>query len=211
MLVAILTTLVFVSSILAIIAAYQNWRLTHYLFKPLAVVFVILIALEPNHPASSFYRYTIIIGLLFSLAGDVFLMLPRDRFFIHGLVSFLVAHLFYIPAFMFESGRAFHTLSAIPFVIYGGVMLRVLWPHLGKLRLPVLIYMLAILLMGWTAVSRRLLTEQPGSILAMFGALFFIASDSLLAFDKFRGRFRSAQLLIFSTYTIAQWLIALST
>lgn len=211
MLVAILTILVFVSSVLAIIAAYQGWRLTHYIFKPLTIIFINFIALEPVHPTSSFYRYMILAGLLFSLAGDIFLMLPRDRFFIHGLISFLVAHLFYIAAFLGESGRALSLHSVIAFLIYGGLMMRVLWPHLGKMRAPVMLYMLAILTMGWTATSRWLITEQPGSFLAMSGALLFIASDSLLALNKFKGRFRSAQLLIFSTYTIAQWLIALST
>jgi len=96
-------------------------------------------------------------------------------------------------------------------VIYGGLMMRVLWPHLGKMRLPVLMYMLAILMMGWAAAGRRLLTEQEGSLLAFLGAILFIASDSALALDKFRRRFRSAQLLILSTYFTAQWLIALST
>ncbi len=209
--VIILTVLALVAMIFTILAAYQGWRLAHYLFKPLTIVFIILIALEPNHPTSSFYRYTILAGLLFSLAGDIFLMLPRDRFFIHGLISFFIAHFFYIAAFTYESGVEFSMLSATPFILYGSLMLRVLWPHLGKMRVPVLAYVMAILMMGWTATSRWVWTEQPGSLLAMLGALFFIASDSLLALDKFKGRFRSAQLLIFSTYSVAQWLIALST
>lgn len=154
MLVAILTALTLIAAILTILAAYRNGRLTHYLFKPLTILFIILIALESNHPTSSFYRYTIIAGLLFSLAGDIFLMLPRDSFFIHGLISFLVAHIFYIAAFMFESGRALSLRGVIPFLIYGGLMMRVLWPHLGKMRTPVLAYVMVILMMGWTATSR---------------------------------------------------------
>lgn len=209
MLVAILTALAFVSAILTILATYQGRRLTHYLFKPLTIVFIILIALQPKYPTSSFYRYAILAGLLFSLVGDVFLMLPQDRF-IEGLVSFLIAHLFYIAAFTFESGRALSAWDAIPFLIYGGLMLRILWPHLGKLKAPVIFYMLAILLMGWTATSRWMLTGQEGSRLAFIGALLFIASDSTLAVDRFKGHFRSAQLLILSTYFTAQWLIALS-
>jgi uncharacterized membrane protein YhhN len=210
MLVNILTVLAYVSAFLAILAVYQNRRLTHYLFKPLTIVFIILIALQLKYPISSLYRYMILAGLLLSLAGDIFLMLPRD-YFIQGLASFLIAHLFYIAAFLHESGRSLSLWGAIPFLIYGGLMLRVLWPYLGKMRLPVMLYMLAILLMGWTALSRWMLTGQPGSLLAMFGALAFIASDSLLALDKFKGRFRSAQFLILSTYFTAQWLIALST
>ena len=209
--VAVLTALAFVSAVLTILAAYRGWRLAHYLFKPLTIVLVTLVALQPNHPTSPAYRHTIIAGLLFSLAGDVFLMLPRDRFFIHGLISFLIAHLCYIAAFARESGLALSLPGVIPFLIYGGLMMRVLWPHLGKMRVPVIFYMLAILVMGWAAMSRLLWTEQPGSLNAMLGALLFIASDSMLALDKFRGGFRGATLLIFATYAAAQWLIALST
>jgi uncharacterized membrane protein YhhN len=210
MLVAILSVLVFISATLTILAAYQRRRLTLYLFKPLTMVFVILIALQPKYGTSSFYRYAIIGGLIFSLMGDIFLMLPQDRF-VQGLVSFFIAHLFYISALTFESGSELSILSGMPFIIYGSLMLRVLWPHLGKLRIPVLAYVMVILLMGWTAAARRMLTEQEGSLLSFLGAILFIASDSVLALDRFKGRFRSAQLLILSTYFTAQWLIALST
>jgi uncharacterized membrane protein YhhN len=210
MLVAILTALAFVSAILTIYAATQNRRLVLYIFKPLTIIFIILIALESKFPVSSFYKYTIIAGLLFSLAGDVFLMLPRDRF-IPGLVSFLIAHLFYIASFTFESGRAPSVWGAIPFLIYGSLMLRVLWRDLGKMRLPVMIYVLAILMMGWTAASRLMMTGERGSMFAFTGALLFIASDSMLAIERFKGRFRGAQAFILTTYFAAQWLIALST
>ena len=209
MLVAILTILAFFSALLTILSAYQKRHLTHYLFKPLTLVFIIVIALQAKHATSPFYRQAIIAGLIFSLAGDIFLMLPQDRF-IPGLVSFLAAHVFYIAAFTWESGWALSFYTLIPFVIYGSLVMRALWPHLGKMRLPVVMYMLAILLMGWTAAGRRLLTEQEGSLLAFLGALLFIASDSALALEKFKRPFRSAQLLILSTYFTAQWLIALS-
>jgi uncharacterized membrane protein YhhN len=210
MLVAVLTAFAFVSSLPAILGAYQQRRLIHYLFKPLTICFIILLALQPKHPASAFYRYAVILGLLFSLAGDIFLMLPRDHF-IQGLVSFFIAHLFYVAAFVYASGLDLPFFSLIPFAPYGTVMLHLLWPHLGKLRLPVVAYMMVILLMGWTATGRWIWTGQAGSLTAMMGALLFIASDSLLALDRFRGRKRYAQLLILSTYFTAQWLIALST
>ncbi|PYS49094.1 MAG: lysoplasmalogenase [Acidobacteria bacterium] len=210
MLVAILTSLAFVSAVLTILASYQNRRLTLYIFKPLTILFIIAIALQPKYQTSNFYRYTIIAALLFSLAGDVFLMLPNDRF-IQGLISFLVAHIIYIAAFTTESGRALSTLDLIPFLFYGLLMLRIVWPHLGRMRAPVIVYMLVILLMGWTAASRWLLTGQEGSRLAFLGAVLFIISDSFLAVDRFKRHFRSAQLLILTTYFTAQWLIALST
>lgn len=210
MFVAILTVLAFFSGVLTILAAYQKRHLTHYLFKPLTLVFIISIALFQKNPVSPFYRQAIIAGLIFSLAGDIFLMLPEDRF-IPGLISFLCAHVFYIAAFIVESDRALSFWTLIPFVIYGYLVMRLVWPHLGKMRMAVLLYLLVILSMGWAAAGRRLLTEQEGSLLAFAGAILFIWSDSLLAVDKFKGRFRSAQLLILTTYFTAQWLIALST
>lgn len=210
MLVVILSILTLVSAVLTILATYQRRRLTLYLFKPLTVVFIILIALLTRYPTSHFYRQAIVAGLLFSLAGDILLMLPQDRF-TPGLVGFLAAHIFYITAFMNESNRALSFYELIPFVIYGILMLRLLWSHLGKLKVPVLIYMIAILMMGWAAASRWILTGQAGSWQAFVGAILFIASDSVFAFERFRRRFRSAQLQILSTYFAAQWLIALST
>ena len=210
MLVAFLSAAALISAILTILATYQGRRLTLYLFKPLTIVLIILIALQSKNPTSPYYKQAIIAGLVFSLVGDIFLMLPGDRF-IPGLVAFLAAHIFYIAAFMYESGRALSTWELIPFLIYGTLMLRLLWAHLKQMRGPVILYMTAILMMGWVAASRWLLTGQAGSRQAFVGAILFIASDSVFALERFRGRFRSAQLLILSTYFAAQWLIALST
>jgi uncharacterized membrane protein YhhN len=128
-----------------------------------------------------------------------------------GLISFLFAHLFYVAAFVLAGERIVNVWAGLPLLLYGGLMLGWLWPTLGRMRVPVIIYMMVILLMGWTAFSRYLLMKQSGSGLAALGAFLFIASDSILAANRFRGGFRAAQLLILSTYFAAQWLIALST
>jgi uncharacterized membrane protein YhhN len=96
-------------------------------------------------------------------------------------------------------------------MLYGMLMVQLLWPHLGKMRLPVLAYMLVILMMGWTATGRWIGTKQPGSLFAFLGAILFIISDSALAVDRFKGHFTKAQVYILTTYFAAQWLIALST
>lgn len=204
-----LTLLALVSAILHIRAESQGHRRNVYLFKPLTMISIILIALQEQSHASSFYKYTIIAGLLCSLLGDIFLMLPSDRF-VPGLLSFLVAHLFYIAAFASGQTSPGPLWYALPFLVYGGLMLWILFPHLGRMKLPVVIYMLVILLMAWQALSRWRGTEQAGSALAFCGALLFTASDSILALNRFRGRIRHAQFYILSTYFAAQWLIALS-
>jgi uncharacterized membrane protein YhhN len=205
----ILTALIVCSASLTIAGEYSERRTLVYLCKPLTILLVILVALVQRHPTTAFHQWMIVAGLLFSMAGDVFLMLPRDRF-IAGLFSFLVAHICYIAAFSFDGGSAMPLWSAAPFLFYGGVMLWLLLPRLGKMKVPVIVYMLVISIMGWLALTRWLANAGQGSLLALSGALLFIVSDSILALNRFRGRVRFAQLLILGTYFAAQWLIALS-
>lgn len=209
MLIILLSALTAISAMLHLRAEYRGSQFHVYIFKPLTMLFIILIALQAGLPTSRFYKYMIVLGLASSLVGDVFLMLPHDRF-VYGLASFLFAHLFYIAAFSQSGFRARSLGSLLPFLIYGSLMLWLLWPGLGKLRVPVIFYMAVILLMGWQAFNRWVEADVMGSDLALAGALLFIASDSILALNRFKRPFRSAQFLILSTYFAAQWLIALS-
>ena len=210
MLTAALSLLVTASALLAVRAEYGGTRRRVYIFKPLTLVLIIFIALQTKSGAPGLYKSLVVAGLLFSLAGDVFLMLPRDRF-VGGLVSFLVAHVFYIAAFTVEGGRVPPAWAGVLLSVYGGLMLRSLWPRLGRLRGPVVVYVAVILLMAWQAAGRWLGAGPAGSGLAAAGALLFVASDSLLAWNRFKGGFRSAPALVLGTYFAAQWLIALST
>ena len=92
MLTAILTPLAILSAALHIRAEHYGPRYHVYLFKPLTMAFILLMAVRAGWPDLSRYKVAILAGLVCSLAGDVFLMLPSDRF-IAGLVSFLLAHL----------------------------------------------------------------------------------------------------------------------
>lgn len=210
MLLVLLTILATIAAALTISSEYHGPRRMVYIFKPLTIVLIISIVFLPKYPVSQFYKYMIAAGLVCSLIGDVFLMLPVDRF-ISGLVSFLVAHLLYVAAFIFEGNRSFSVLVAVPLLAYGVLMLSLLWRGFGKMRAQVVVYMLALMLMAWAAMSRYLITRQGGSLLAAVGAVLFVASDSILAVERFRKRFRIAQFLILLKYFIAQCLIALST
>jgi uncharacterized membrane protein YhhN len=171
--------------------------------------FILLIAVLTGKPEASLYKVAIIAGLVCSLAGDVFLMLPSDRF-VAGLVSFLIAHLFYITAFTAGTGFGLSLWSLAPCAIYGLFIFSILSPHLGKMKLPVLVYMVVILVMAWQAWERWRQTGQSGALLAFLGAVLFVVSDSALAVNRFRGPYKSAQALTLSTYFAAQWLIARS-
>ena len=205
MLTSILTLLAILSASIHIRAEYRGPRQHVYIFKPLTMVFILLIA-TLGQTTLPFYKHAIITGLVFSLAGDVFLMLPADRF-VAGLVAFLMAHLFYIAAFASEIS-ALIWWPLVPVVIYGIVIYTILAPSLGKLKLPVLAYIVVIMIMAWLAWERWGQTGSSGALLASVGAVLFVISDTILALNRFRGAFKLARVLKLTTYFAAQWLIA---
>ena len=206
---ASLSLLILLSASLNIYAEYRGPRRLVYIFKPLTTVLIIVLALMAPEPFSSFYQAMIVVGLIFSLGGDIFLMLPADRF-VAGLISFLFAHLFYIVAFVYPTGMHVSSLLLTLYLVYGGIMIRLLWPHLDGLRIPVLIYMAVILVMGWQSVERWSVLQTNAALLAAIGATLFVVSDSTLALDRFRSSFTSARLLVLGAYFAAQWFLALS-
>lgn len=181
-----------------------------YLFKPLATLAILALAVLALAAEPSRYAWAVVVGLVFSLAGDVFLMLPSDRFR-EGLASFLLAHLAYLVAFTTGVGFAD---PAWPYLVWGLIALPVvarLWPALpGELRIPVAVYMAVLLAMAAQATCRALATGEETAWLAAAGAALFVASDTCLALDRFARRFVAAPALVHVTYFAAQWLIALS-
>ncbi len=204
----ILTGLVVVTAALTILAEETNRRNLVFVFKPLTTVFILLLAVALGWNHANTYVVGIWFGLVFSLAGDIFLMLLGDQF-IQGLVSFLIAHLFYI--FAFSRSGSFHlSLVLVVLLLYGILIFLFLSPRLGKMKIPVAVYMVVILTMAWQAWARFDVLKTPAATEAFAGALFFVASDSLLAINRFRQKLPVARLWILGTYFVAQWLIAVS-
>jgi uncharacterized membrane protein YhhN len=209
MLTIIFSTLALISAILDIWADDNGQRLLVYLFKPLTMIFIILIALRGSEPATPFYKYGILIGLGCSLAGDIFMMPPRKRF-IKGLVSFLITHIFYIAAFLTGIELSFSFWPLLPLLFYTAVMIAILFPRLEKMKIPVIIYMLVIITMARTAIERYIQIQNAKALAALIGAVLFVISDSSLAINRFVQKYKSGQALTLSTYFAAQLLIALS-
>lgn len=209
--VALLSPPILVAALLTIGAEYRGPRRVVYVCKPLTTTLILLLALVTGGD-DRIYTALIVVGLACSLAGDIFLMLPQDRF-IAGLISFLMAHLAYLAAFVLAADRPWSGTSVLPLIPllgYGFAVLVILRPHLGPLMVPVLAYMIVILLMAWRAIEYARQYPTPGPLAAALGALFFVVSDSILAINRFARPFRAAQALVLGTYFVAQWLIALS-
>ncbi len=205
----VLTLLALVSAAIHIRAEYLGPLYIIYIFKPLTMIFILSTAILAARRNICFYTCAVIGGLLFSIAGDIFLMLPTDQF-IAGLVSFLIAHLFYISAFSKGMKIRSSFFAAIVFILFGILIYSVLESYLGKMKLPVIAYVIVILVMGWRAWARYGQTRKRSALFAFLGAVLFIVSDSVLAFNRFREHFEIARALNLSTYFAAQWLMALS-
>lgn len=213
MLTALFVIFITISTILTIIASDQHQRQLLYIFKPLTIGLIILLALLQTDPVSDSYKVLIIVGLGFSMGGDIALMMPEDKF-VEGLASFFVAHVFYVLAFATTGQREMFAEVLVPLVLAGGSILAIVWPKLGRLKAPVLAYVMVIILMTWMALTRWVGTDgaelKDKASLAAIGALLFMTSDAVLAINRFRFPFRLAQPIILSTYFAAQTLIALS-
>ncbi|MCG2591382.1 lysoplasmalogenase family protein [Ramlibacter sp. XY19] len=179
----------------------------HLVFKPLAMVLAVACVLQRGRGGR--FEALLVAALAFSLAGDVFLML--SGYFIPGLASFLLAHLCYLALFRqgvqwFPSGSALAgTLAA------GAAMYAFLYPTLDPvLKVAVALYTLVIALMAAQAIGRAVAVRDAASTAVAAGALFFMASDSLLAINKFALPLPMAQFAVLATYYVAQLLIALN-
>jgi uncharacterized membrane protein YhhN len=201
--------LAFLATALHIRAEYRGPRWMVYLCKPLSTMTLLLLAVFSATAHGLRYQAAIAVGLGCSLLGDILLMLPRDRF-VAGLASFLAAHLAYLAAFTSGVSAVSAPALLLPLLAAAVPLLRLLWPELGALRMPVLLYSAAILLMVWRAWGREWTLPGAAAALAGAGATLFMVSDALLALNRFHRPFASAQALIMSTYVAAQALIALS-
>ena len=196
------------------------------IWKPLTTLLVILVcALSFTLPADRYdtlYSLLILLGLVFSLAGDVLLIPPdQPKAFLGGLVAFLLAHLLYIAAFVHlqtsflkSTSLAGEIVAALALVLLAAAVYSYLRPGLGRMRLPVIAYMVVISVMVHRALA--ILWVHPGPMtqatLIAAGAILFYLSDAILAVNKFRfgGELRHYKLLNLSTYYAGQLLLALS-
>ena len=188
-----------------------------YVLKPLVCLLLVALGAAGTSADAPRYRLLIIAGLSVSCIGDVLLMLPY-RLFSFGLFAFLFAHLFYISAFATHGGgRRASKGALVVFAGFAGVILAYLWPSLGAMRIPVVLYVGVISTMAWQAWGRAGLVQTAAARRAALGAVLFLISDSTLAINKFHGPEGSpigspefGRFLVMSTYLLAQWLIARS-
>jgi len=180
--------------------------------KPLLMPILMILVWVSTPPTRS--RSIILLALFFSFAGDTFLLFVSKNasLFIPGLVCFLLTHILYIIYFLSIKPVQNSILKTAPYLVlivlgYGLLLLSVLFPQLGDLKIPVIIY--ATVIMSMLLASLQIYNRVTPHVGQLFitGAVFFVLSDSLLAINKFYLTLGNFSFLIMVTYCIAQWLI----
>lgn len=195
----------------------QRKRL-EYLLKPATLVAIIIGLLLIMRGAHDVWQARFfLLGLVLSLCGDIFLMLPGDRFFLPGLVSFLLAHLCYIAGLNPTLPPLASLLFLVPVALVGtALILRVASAlrSAGRtgLLIPVLLYGLVISVMLFSAWATLFRVDWSGirRLLVVAGATLFFASDAMLAWNKFVNRFARADLAVIVAYHLGQLGLAAS-
>lgn len=158
-------------------------------------------------------------ALIASWLGDLLLMLPGSQFFLMGLGSFFLAHLFYLGVFQLRNQLLSGPLRSkpwvvLPFFAFAGALLLLLWPGIpAGMRLPVSAYAGVISLMAFAAWGKSRELSAPWAALLMAGALLFLLSDSLIALGKFGQdllRIPAQAVMVMLTYSLAQGCIVWS-
>jgi len=204
LIVAILVTGMIHLATLSLDSTVLNW-----IFKLLPMVLIIVLAVS-SQPADKLkmYKVLVVIGLFFSIAGDALLLNNGNEWFMFGLLSFLVGHLFYVAAMI--SRWEFSLLTLVCVVPIGLYSWLIGWQlHNGimtnsdnsALWLSVAVYVSVISVMCWTAIMSR-------NWHAMVGAILFAVSDSILAWNKFVSNVPASGIWIMLTYFAAQLFIA---
>jgi uncharacterized membrane protein YhhN len=206
--------IVFLFLLLAnLISIYLNNDTLRIISKPLLMPVLAIYFLNQTWRAVSSLKAWIILAIVFSWLGDVLLIFEEENsvFFLLGLAAFFVAQVFYIIFFhnirMKEYIRG-NALLLLLVIVYYFILISILSPHLGDLKLPVRIYGVVLSFMLMLAMHTMFSRNKKAGMWMMMGAILFVASDSLLAFNKFYAPFEHADLIIMLTYGVAQLLIA---
>ncbi|MBJ7881239.1 lysoplasmalogenase [Gelidibacter salicanalis] len=195
-----------------ICGSVDNRGVCHYFTKPSLLISLLFYFYVQSKELDPKTRTLTFLALICSLMGDVLLLFDSRsaNYFILGLVSFLLAHLFYSVVFLKKRNSKINPLVLITILsLYALGFFYLLRDGLNDLMMPVIIYMLVILLMVITAYIRHKKVAEKSFILVFFGALLFVISDSILAVNKFYMPIQFSGVYIMLTYALAQYFIVL--
>ncbi len=200
-------------------AGVLGWEETLFITKPMLLSILLLYVLTyVLRFRAGVFGYVVCAALFFSLLGDVFLMFQQwdNTYFILGLSAFLLAHVLYTYAFT-RTYIANHEIALlkkygwvmVAVVGYGFYFFNLIKDHLHDMIGPVMVYTMAIIVMLLIALNRFKKVNDRSFWYTAVGAILFVASDSILAWNKFVNELDYSHVSIMLTYGLAQLGIAL--
>lgn len=199
-------------SALYLIILYLDLEGFDWYMKPLLLpILLFAVYLSDSFPT----KKILLAALTFSWIGDIILLFTDkgELYFIFGLVAFLISHLVYILLFSKQQSsriidnKLVFGSGSVAILAYFVIMITTLFPKLGPLKIPVLVYAVVITTMLFFAFKGSLKWAIPASKYIFIGAIVFVSSDSILAFNKFYAPIAHASFFIMATYCLAQYLI----
>lgn len=179
---------------------FSPLEIPHKLCIPMGIIVLSSFWLTP---------WEITLALLFSIIGDY---AGSCHNFIAQMGSFAVAHIFYVVFFIRRFIRKDYKLTSKMkgYLLMLGICTAALLSFVfvkivpsapaGVLRIGVSIYAILICSMLYTALMQR-------SSLYALGAVLFVISDFILAWNKFVEPVPYRTILVIGTYLSAQWLL----
>jgi uncharacterized membrane protein YhhN len=195
-----------------LIAVYFNNETLRLITKPLLMPVLGIYLLTQTKFVNSNLKAWVILALFFSWTGDILLLFEEKNslFFLMGLSAFFIAQVFYIIFLHNIRMREYirgNALFLLLVIVYYSILVTVLSPYLGNMKLPVRIYGVVLSFMLMLAMHTMLGKNKKAALWMMLGAILFVISDSLLAFNKFFAAFNYAGVIIMLTYGFAQLFI----
>ncbi|CAN5805127.1 hypothetical protein BH10BAC2_BH10BAC2_19180 [soil metagenome] len=214
---AVIFWLFLVVDCMLILSGYHDFRIyTKTLLVPILLISIYTTSLETKHRRSKVLAN---LAFFFCFLGDFFLLNYSDNtYFILGLSSFLLAHIFFIIFFFrlkkfTDKYRLFLFASGIFIFGYVGFLLFLIWSGVTRqnIQIPVTVYAIVLGIMLLTAIH----TINNKSIKRLArnyfipGALLFVLSDSMLALNKFAITFEYGDIIVMITYAAAIFMLAM--
>lgn len=193
------------------LAVWKNWLRLEYAAKP--AVMIILFAWLFTSVGLNGALLWFGLGIIFSLAGDILLMLSHDRFFLLGLVAFLLAHAAYVIGFNIPLPglSAWGIVFAVMVGLGGSRIIRRLLTALASkgqaaMRTPIIVYSLAISIMLLSAMMKLsdVTWNANAAALVSVGAFLFYLSDIILAWHKFVAPIQHGSIYNIAAYYLGQ-------
>ena len=196
---------------LEVLALWKNWLRLEYVAKPavMIILFIWLLTSVGLNGALLWFG----LGILFSLVGDVLLMISLDRLFLAGLVAFLLVQAAYVIGFNIPLPvfSVWGLIFAVMVSLGGArVIRRILGALASKgqaaMRTPIIVYSLVISLMLLSAMMKLsdLTWDANAAALVSVGAFLFYISDIILAWNKFVSPIQHGRIYNIAAYDLGQ-------